>query len=157
MPSQSSDLRENLVKYAAFILNRRPYFRHTLHHKLVQRCLKLEINDFESVVNSLLDELSASGYLNDSYLAQAFVRRQLNKGYGPRLIRYKLQQLKLSSDAIAHALDSEADSEALQRAAQSFLKRKHYKDHRKASHSLYQRGFDNITIRRLFDSVDFTD
>lgn len=157
MPSQNSDLRENLVKYASFILNRRPYFRHTLRQKLINRSLKLKFTDYGAVVESLLDDLSASGYLNDSYLAEAFVRRQLAKGYGPRIIKLKLSQLKLANNTISESLASEATSSELLSSARAFLNKKRYLDQRKATQSLYQRGYDQSTIRRLFDSFDPTD
>ena len=152
MPSQSSDLRANLVKYAAFILNQRPYFRHKLREKLILRCKKLEAKDYLSEVEGVLDDLAKSGYLNDTYLAEAFVRRQLAKGYGPRFITLKLQALRLTKDTISLASESQAPISAQLASARSYLAKKRFSDPRKAAFSVYRRGFDSRVTQKLFDS-----
>jgi len=147
----SEDIRADLVKYASFILNRRPYFRHKLQEKLVQRCRKRQVSDYQGVIKDILDDLSQSGYLNDAYLAEGYVRRQLSKGYGPRLIKLKLAQLKLTRDAIDQALESQAGLEAVLGSARAYLGKKRYSDPRQATYNLLRRGFGPEVLRRLFD------
>lgn len=150
--NQSSDIRPNLVKYAAFVLNRQPYFRHQLREKLILRCKKLEFANYTEIVESILDDLTQSGYLKDTYLAEAYVRRQLSKGYGSRFIQLKLQHLKLSNADISLALESEATSRAQVESARHYLAKKRYSDPRKAMSALYRRGFTGKIIQILFDS-----
>src|SRR5258706_4808471 len=100
-----SETRELLLKYAGNILSRRPYFRHTLKAKLILRAKKLKLVEANPIIDSILEDLARSGYLDDQYLAEAYVRRQLGKGYGPRLISLKLGCLHLDHDSYALALD----------------------------------------------------
>ena len=151
MSSQNSDSRAGLVKYASFILNQRPYFRHKLKVKLLLRAKKLNYLEAGPVIESILDDLQKSGYLNDSYLAAAFVRRQMVKGYGPRIIKIKLIQLRLDKTAISLALETEADKKAQLEAAKKYLAKKRAMDRRKSVQVLYQRGFDSQIINNLFD------
>ena len=155
MLSQNSDLRANLVKYAAFILNQRPYFRHKLREKLILRSKKLEAKDYLPVIEEILNDLTKSGYLNDSYLAEAFVRRQLSKGYGPRFIKLKLQALKLSSDTISLALESQASITAQIASAKAYLAKKRFSDPRKAVYSIYRRGFDPKITQKIFSTSQY--
>lgn len=152
MPNQNSDIRQSLVKYVSFVLGRRPYFRHQLREKLILRCKKLEFQNYDQIVEDILDDLTKSGYLKDAYLAEAFVRRQLSKGYGPRFIGLKLRALKLSQSDISLALETEATSRVQIESARHFLSKKRYSDPRKAVSVLYQRGFDSKIIRKLFDA-----
>ena len=100
----------------------------------------------------MLDDLAKSGYLNDTYLAEAFVRRQLAKGYGPRFISLKLQALRLTKDCISLALESQAPISAQLASARSYLAKKRFSDPRKAAFSVYRRGFDSRVTQKLFDS-----
>lgn len=152
VPNQSSEIRPEIVRYASFLLGRRPYFRHQLYSKLILRCQKLKLQDYQNTVNSIVEDLAKNGYLNDSYLAEAFVRRQLAKGYGPRYIRLKLLALKLPSDSIDQALEKEAGTEVQREAAEHYLRKRRYSDPRKAFRALYMRGFDSKITQILFDS-----
>ena len=151
MSNQNFDIRSGLVKYASLILNQRPYFRHKLKVKLLLRAKKLNYLEAGPVIDSILDDLQKSGYLNDSYLAAAFVRRQLTKGYGPRLIKIKMAQLRLDKTAITLALETEADKKAQLESAKNYLAKKGALDRRKLIQMLYQRGFDSQIINNLFD------
>jgi len=118
---------------------------------------KKEIDNTEEDINKIIEDLSNSGYLKDQYLADAYVRRQLSKGYGPRIIRYKLGVLKLSPENINLALESEAGKDLQLQAARNFAARNSRKDHRKIASSLYQRGFDSQVIQKVFDDMTFED
>lgn len=157
MSNLNSDVRASLVKYAANILNRRPYFRHKLREKLLLRQKKLKITGAEPVIESILNDLSKSGYLNDAYLADAFVRRQLDKGYGPRIIAYKLKLLRLDPDVIKNSLENEAYKDKQITALIAFSSKFPRLDRRKLVQKLYQRGFDSYLINKLFDSPYFGD
>jgi SOS response regulatory protein OraA/RecX len=154
--SQKSN-RESLLKYAANILSRRPYFRHTLKEKLFLRSKKLKLNDVSLVIDSILDDLAGSGYLDDKYLAEAYVRRQLAKGYGPRLISLRLGALHLDRDLINQAIDNEATPENQYLAIKKFSAKYARLDPRKIISKLYARGFASRVISMLFDGTAIED
>ena len=89
-PLSRSEVRASLIKYAAFCLSRRPYFTDTIRQKLVLRSKKLKYSKPSPVIQAIIKDLKKAGYLDDAYLAGAFARRQLGKGYGPRIISLKL-------------------------------------------------------------------
>lgn len=155
LPSES-EVRAGLIKYAAFCLSRRPYFRETLRQKLVLRSKKLKLNNSTSVILEILGDLKKSGYLDDTYLAQAYARRQLDKGYGPRIISLKLRRLMLDQAVIALALE-EADEEKQTASIRKFASKYRMLDKYKLTSKLYARGFGGSVINKLFDSESFED
>ncbi len=152
MPEQlsPSDIRASLIKYAAFCLSRRPYFEETIRQKLVFRAKKLKFSDSTTVISDILKDLKKSGYLDDIYLAQAYVRRQLEKCYGPRIISLKLTRLKLNKDTIALALE-EANLEKQLESIQKYALKNRKLDNYKLTSKLYSRGFNSQAIKKLFD------
>lgn len=155
--NQKSDIRRSLLKYAANILSRRPYFRNALKEKLYYRSEKEGFLDSGDIIEDIISELAKSGYLDDLYLAQAYVRRQLSKCYGPRIISLKLKQLRLDSSTIRAALDSEALPEPQMQAITKFANKYRHVDPRKVSYKLYSRGFSGDLIKKVFDETDIPD
>jgi len=154
-PSQS-EIRSSLIKYAAFCLSRRPYFEETIRQKLVLRSKKLKFEKSDKVISDILEDLRKSGYLNDIYLASAYARRQLGKGYGPRIISFKLKRLKVSEAVIDTALE-EANVPKQLEAIQKYAQKYHKLDKYKLTSRLYSRGFSSVAINKLFDSEYFED
>jgi len=155
--NQKSNIRASLLKYAANILSRRPYFRHALKDKLYRRAEKEGFLDASEEIEEILTELSKSGYLDDLYLAQAYVRHQLSKNYGPRVIVLKLRQLRLDSSTINQAIDSEATTELQAQAIARYQARYRHDDPRKVSYKLYSRGFSGYLVKKVFDAADIPD
>lgn len=152
MPEQPSpsDIRASLIKYAAFCLSRRPYFEETIRQKLVLRSKKLKFEEANTVISDILRDLKSNGYLDDLYLAQAYVRRQLDKCYGPRIISLKLSRLKLDKSTIDIALedaDMPKQLESIKRFALKYRKLDKYK----LTSKLFGRGFSSTAIKKLFD------
>jgi len=138
-------------------LNRQPYFRNRLRDKLILRAKKLNFDDAYDTIDKILADLSKSGYLNDQFLANGYVRRQLSKGYGPKIIYLKLLRLSLEKDKISQAIEEEATQEA-QFEAISKLRAKYSKyDKYKMKSKLYSRGFSSSTINKVFDVGAFED
>lgn len=155
-PQSPSDIRASLIKYAAFCLSRRPYFQETLRQKLISRSIKLEFVDYHNVVEDILKDLKKSGYLDDEYLASAFVRRQLSKYYGPRVISLKLKRLQLDNEAISKAL-SEIDQESESASMAKYISKYPKLDKYKLRSKLFSRGYSTVAINNLFDSEYFDD
>jgi len=149
LPSPS-DVRASLIKYAAFCLSRRPYFEETIRQKLVLRAKKLNFVESERVIKDIINDLNKAGYLDDLYLAQAFVRRQLDKCYGPRIISLKLSRLRLNKDTINVALE-EANTERQLESISKFAQKYRKLDKYKMTSKLYSRGFSSQAIKKLFD------
>lgn len=144
MPESSPknrQVRSELLSYAANILSRRPYFFIQLKNKLIDRARLKKLEDCEEVIDSILQDLQKSGYLNDSYLAIGFVRRLLGKLQGPKIIRFKLHQLGLTSSQISEALASQECQEALIEAKTKLTSKMAGEEEFKIRHRLYQRGF----------------
>ncbi len=142
MPESSQkNNRSELLKYAVNILSRKPYFYAQLKNKLQERAQKLELTDFEDDLDAILAELKTSGYLNDLYLAEAYVRRCLGRLQGPKIIRYKLQQLGLTTPQISEALGTEESQKALSEAKSKLANKLSGAEEFKLAHKLYQRGF----------------
>ncbi len=150
--SRKSDFRQSLVSYAAKILVARPYFRAKLRDKLFLRAEKFNFLDPSGVIDSILDDLSKSGYLNDKYLAEAFVRRQLSKGYGPKIISLKLKFLGLDREIISEVLKSQAYEELEVDSISRYCRKYPRVDPRKLISKLYQRGYNSQAIKKVFDS-----
>ena len=145
-----SDVRSSLIKYAAFCLSRRPYFEEAIRQKLVLRSKKLKLSDTNNIISDILRDLKKSGYLDDPYLAQAYARRQLDKGYGPRIISLKLNRLKVGKDIIDLALE-EADFEKQVTAIRKITSKYRNSDKYKLTSKLYSRGFNSSVINKVFD------
>ncbi len=145
-----SEIRASLIKYATLCLSKRPYFEDTLHHKLIIRSKKLKFSDSTKVISTILKDLKKAGFLDDSYLAQAYARRQLSKGYGPRIISLKLKRLHLSQSVIDLAL-AEADKEKQLEAVKKYARKYPKIDKYKLISRLFSRGFIASTINKLFD------
>lgn len=144
MPESNQKNNQNrsaLLKYAVNILSRRPYFFEQLKKKLQQRAITLELSNFDSDLNSVLSDLKDGGYLKDDYLAEAYVRRCLGKGQGPKIIQFKLAQLGLSSAQISSALSTEESKQALNEAKSKITAKMKGQEDFKVRHKLYQRGF----------------
>lgn len=138
----SEELRSKLVKYAANILGRRPYFRHQLKQKLYLYQEKLDQQSHDSeVVESVISDLARSGYLDDEYLTNAYIRRQLQKCYGPKIIRYKLKNLGVSTNQIEKGMTEEVTAEVLEATKEKIRLKYKAKSAQELSQKLYQRGF----------------
>ncbi len=155
--SRKSDLRQSLVKYAGRILGARPYFRFKLREKLFLRAEKLNFDDPGSTIDSILDDLAKSGYLDDQYLAEAYVRSRLSKGYGPKIISLKLKFMGLSPETISMVLESTATEEAEMASIKRYCRKFPHPDSRKLVSKLYFRGYSGTSIKKVFDGDYFED
>lgn len=155
--SQKSSERSSLLKYVTRLLSSRPYFRSQLRDKLFLRAQALGFEAVEAVIDTLLDDLGQSGYLDDQYLAQAYVRRQLAKGYGPKIISLKLKYLGLDRELISDALKSEASQEAELSSIRKYSGKFPHLDRRRLISKLYTRGYLGSSIQKVFDGDRLTD
>ncbi len=149
--SQKSKIRSALLRYAARILSARPYFRTKLKDKLFQRAESQGFENSGALIDEILADLAGSGYLDDRYLAEAYIRRQLGKGYGPKIIALKLKYLGLDPGLVTSTLKAEAGQEAEMASIRKYSAKFPRLDRRKLISKLYQRGYLSLTIQKAFD------
>ena len=149
--SQSPNVRRSLVSYAAKILGMRPYFSGKLREKLILRAAKLNFTDAEEIIEQILSELRSTKFLDDHYLAEGYVRKELHKGWGPKIILYKLTRLGVEPETAKEALLTEADLEKQQAAIRHYIKKIARYDKRIQINKLFQRGFNSAAILSTFD------
>lgn len=147
--SRKSNLRSILVKYAGRVLSARPYFRSTLKDKLFLKAESLDLEASSEVIESILEDLAQSGYLDDQYLAEAYVRRQLGKGYGPKVIAVKLKYLGLNPTLVTSALKSDATEEVELASIRHYCAKFPRLDRRKLIQKLYFRGYSGQLIKKV--------
>jgi len=148
-----SDVRQSLIKYAANILSRRPYFSSALKKKMTDRALHLGLADFDSEIEGIIKDLSNNGYLDDQYLSEAYVRKELHKGWGPRIINLKMRRLGIDQGLIISAINQEAGLQAQIEAIHHYSAKLKRYDQRVKINKFFQRGFNGPAIFKAFDSA----
>ena len=147
----SSEIRSSLVRYAALILGARPYFSGRLREKLRLRAEKLQFEKAEPIIEKIITDLTKDRLLDDQYLAAAYVRKELKKGWGPKVILLKLMRLGVGRETAQEVLLIEADLSHQKDSIASYLKKiSHYNQHVQIN-KLFQRGFNSAAILPLFD------
>jgi SOS response regulatory protein OraA/RecX len=101
------------------------------------------------VIEGVLDDLRALGYLDDSALACALAERRLASGWGALRVRADLERLAIEGDAARAGI---AAAEAGERAAAERLleHRASPADVRRAAALLARRGFGEEVASALF-------
>ncbi len=148
---QSNSDRDKCLQAAIRLLSRREHSRKELASKLYSK-------DYldKHYIDSILDELEASYYLDDQRFAEAFVRSRINRGQGPQKIQYELLKKGVDSSLIEQTLQN-IEVDWLDLAKQQREKRfgvqspRDYKEQAKQSRFLAGRGFFSDTIRRVFE------
>jgi len=151
--SQPSEVRQSLVSYAARILGMRPYFSGKLRQKLQERAQKMGFVAAEEVIEAIIFELASNKFLDDRYLAAGYVRKELRKGWGPRIILLKLIRLGVDRETAQEAILTEADLPQQKEAISHYLKKISRYDPRIQTNKLFQRGFNGAAILNRFDSA----
>lgn len=138
---KNRDLRSSLVKYAGFLLSRRPYFSAQIRKKLTEKAIRSDQSNQVDLIEAIIEELEAAKYLNDDYLLAGYIQQKLNKLQGPKIIRLKLRQLGLKSEQITKALKNESLLEHVEHAKQKLVAKYPNLDSFQIKAKLYQRGF----------------
>ncbi|MCF7851615.1 MAG: RecX family transcriptional regulator [Simkaniaceae bacterium] len=130
---------QRALDYVLWLLGRTAYSTQQLRSKLKEKCISQETQD------AVLQKCLNYGYIQDEDIAKAHMRRELLKGYGPRLMIPKLSfKLGISKEALSEIFASEDFSDELETGRQKIIA----KIQRKGSSSyeikahLIKRGFD---------------
>lgn len=138
---KNKDLRSSLVKYAGFLLSRRPYFSAQIRKKLTEKAIKSNESNQGELIEAIIEELEAAKYLNDDYLLAGYIQQKLNRLQGPKIIHLKLRLLGLKSEQIAKALNNESLLGQIEHAKQKLATKYSNLDSFQIKAKLYQRGF----------------
>lgn len=138
------------LDYSFLLLKHRARSRGEIIDRLRKRKFSL------SVINSVLDSLQQSGYVDDDDFAASFVREKLGKGFGLKRISFDLKRLKLSDEVIDKSFSAIDRSSYLnglsQLANERFRRYQGSKDlYGKVFRYLVQRGFSPDEIRKVID------
>ena len=81
-------------------LARREYSRHELQ-------AKLQAKGYDAATaQSVVEQLTADGYVSDHRFVDSLIRARRARGYGPLRIRFELQQKGIAAPAIESAVDA---------------------------------------------------
>jgi len=138
------------LKKACDFLARREHSRKELQYKLARAC------ENESLIEELLDKLSAEGLQSDVRFTESFVHHRINKGQGPIKIEQELRQRGVEQDLImTYLYDENRDWISM---AEGIRTKKFgedvpndYQKKAKQSRFLYSRGFNSEVINQLLN------
>lgn len=131
------------IKAKAFsLLAKRAYFSKELERKLLEKGYP------HQEIATLLQELREKGWLNDEELANRFVERCREKGYGARMIAFKLRE-KAGEVAIPIEESKEAALQLIQKKYRRDLPEKRDK----VIAALLRRGFSYDLIKTLLKDI----
>ena len=119
---------------------------------------RLEKRHPEPVIDQVIDQLLAEGYLNDAAFAQEWRRhRERRRPRGHGIIRRELLQLGVDVEVVREALDGFDDAGNAYRAGGSLARRfqgSEYSQFRRRVWSyLQRRGFDHSVIRDAVEQL----
>ena len=131
---------QKLKAKALKVLAQREHSRYELQQKLAKN------SEDSALIEHILNECEQENWLNEARFVQAYLQYRAQKQYGPKKIRYELQQRGVSAEQIEHALSAcNLDWTAL---AETARQRKFGKappqtwtERGKQNQYLYQRGF----------------
>lgn len=143
---------------ALCLLGQRNYFEKALRDKLKQKGYE------EEHIEKTIEKLKSYGYLNNTYLAETFVRdkKRISKK-GPKAIANALYAKGVSSDTIWQTLEEQYTAEEelenckalLEKKIESYRKR--YSDTYVLKGKLYaflaQRGYSSVAIKQAIEDI----
>jgi regulatory protein len=110
----------------------------------------------KEVAERVVEEFLKLGYLNDHEWVKSFIRQQVSKKTGPKMIAAKLAAKGVSSELSEQYMEELSESQDQRSAIQALLKTKYrtrdlsdFKQKQKVIASLARRGFD---IRIILDA-----
>jgi len=111
---------------------------------------------FEELIEVVLEQLLQDKLLDDRRFTESFVRSRISRGNGPVKIRHELLERGITGEIIDDCLDESyefwQESIAAVRSKRFGAQYpENYKEQTKQSRFLYQRGFGSELIRRLFN------
>ena len=146
------------LKYALWLLGKRPYTQGALFEKFRRRSLPSAIGE------AVMAKLIAKKFVNDAAFAEAFVHFKVTQNWGPTKIRMGLILKKVPREIIDQTLrasypqedEARQAQELLERQKQRFLRKKEKKPGqrlRQALEFLVRKGYSLTAARLAVDKV----
>ena len=131
---------DKLKAKALKALSRREHGRLELQKKLLQ------ISDDMALIEKILTECEANNWLSEARFVKAYIHTRAQRHYGPRKIRYELEQRGVDAELIeaafaASELEWTELAEATRQRKFGVAKAESWIDRGKQKQYLYQRGF----------------
>lgn len=134
--------KQNVKNYGLSLLRIKGYSVHEMRCKMLKK--KFSKEDVEEVIEDFLKR----GYLCDLAWTESFVRCQIGKSYGLRLIEQKLKLKGVECDLIEKVLEPYRNHETIIENIHGLLTKryqsfdlKNFQERRKVAASLVRRGF----------------
>lgn len=108
-------------------------------NKLKKALLQKQIN--EEIVDKVIDDFSAAGYLNDEDYAARLIQREIERYRGPRWIKQKLYTHGISSSLADKLIATHYPYELQAEKAKALLVKKNCDEHKKYG-LLVRNGFN---------------
>ncbi len=156
-PNQNSEDFKYLLSYAYKILGLKPYLSGSLALKLQRQVLKLKLSLVKDDINKIIAEIKSKGYLDDSYLVCKYIQRNLEKGWGPRIIRLKLKNLGADPQEIDLQLSEYENNGAIVEYANIYSTKKNLYSQPGGYAKLLNRGFLPHHTKLVFDAGDMSE
>ena len=148
-------MAEDAYQQAIRLLSQREHSRQELATKISRKQDELTTDG----LNTLLDSLEQSGYLDDQRFTEMFVRSSIARGHGPMKITYALRDKGVDESLVRELLDS-SDTDWLGQACYQREKKfgeeitKDFKERARQSRFLAGRGYFMDTINATFNATD---
>ncbi len=143
---RTSSTTRSAKEAALYLLNHRGHSTHQLRKKLKEK--EYGAAEIEAVIKELLE----LGYLNDPEWIRGFIRAQLRKRYGPRMIRDKLAWEQFREDEYDEILADELEKcdphEPVRRLIETRYKGK---DRTKTISGLMRKGYSYDVIQGVLN------
>ena len=146
-PESEEDDRRRAWAQAMRYLARRDYAQQELRERLKQKGYK------GPVIDQVLHDLLAEGWLSERRFVESFVRARRDKGYGPVRIRAELAERGVDEAAIGEIVES-SSGEWFELAVCVWRKRfgqppEDFAEWARQKQFLYRRGFTNEQIEAI--------
>lgn len=133
------EILERLIIYVLKLLAKRQYSEGELRTRLTRYMYKKRIEDRELYTNEVVEFLRKKKFLNDTFVAEAFVRdRQLLKPKSLKMLRMELKQKGLAPELIEKALEQYDEEKAMKALIH---KKKHAYSEEELTRYLLGKGF----------------
>jgi len=143
--------------YILWLVSRFPQTRKMLREKLLRREYPID------VAEEAVKWAESLGYIDDSTMAEAVVRKHRRKGFGQARIKSKLKQMGVSDNNIEKAINAaqdsrEEESDRLLLIAQEILRKiPENKDKKRVlARRLVSKGYSSTEIYKIFQEINFS-
>ncbi len=135
-------------KYVLTLLSKGHYPTHVLEKKLALRKIS------KSVREKILKECVGYGYIDNTLWLESFIRREFQKGWGPKALFLKLLEKGFQPSEFSSLLNSLITPDMQREKVQEILRRVKTEEKFKKLSSLQRKGFISEIIQEALDEIN---